>query len=177
MKVYAENSMEFDEPEEQANLAMPDANFFLKNAIGAGVMQVVAAGLTTMLLSRNVVDTMLKAIRSEDLAAWLTASAGILLAAFLIGFPALLLIQSVMDYRTARDLERLGLMTRGVVVKKWVETSSNDKPLYFVTYKYLANLTASQAVDEAVFQQMQQGENIFVLYLEKFPHISRLDLD
>jgi len=169
--------MKIENQEERENPAMLDSGVFLRSIYGAIFMLAISLAVTLLLLRLSIAEMVDHVINSETVAARVSATAEFLLAAFLIGLPIILLVQSLVDYRTASDLERLGLMTRGVVLKKWVETSSNDKPLYFVTYKYLASLTASQAVDEAVFQQMQEGENIFVLYLEKFPHISRLDLD
>lgn len=95
---------------------------------------------------------------------------------FLIGFPAVLLIQSVVDYRRAYALEHFGLMTKGSLVKKWVEILDNQ-PVYRVRYEYLTYLSAVQTVGEETYKQIIQDETLFVLYLENLPHISRLDLD
>ena len=102
--------------------------------------------------------------------------AGVLIVGFLLTAPATWFIQALMDYRNARDLDRLGSMTKGSVLEKWIEVS-NGKPVFHVRYKYLLHLTAMQIVNEDTFQQLQCNESIFVLYLDNLPHISRLDLE
>jgi hypothetical protein len=177
MRLSTEADMKIENQEERENPAMPDSGVFLRNIYGAILILAISLAVTLLLLRLSVAEMVDHAINSENVAARVSATAEFLLAAFLIGFPIILLVQSLVDYRTARRLERLGLATRGTVLKKWVEASTNGKPLYYVQYKYLTRLIATQIVDVAIFEQMQEGENVFILYLEEFPHISRLDLD
>ena len=50
-----------------------------------------------------------------------TALAGVLTVSFLFITSASWFIQSIIDYRNARDLDRLGLMTKGAIIEKWEE--------------------------------------------------------
>ncbi len=177
MRISTENSMSFEKHEEREKTAMPDSSVFRKNAIGAVVLLLISLALITFLLLPNVMNTINDAIRSHGMSEWLFVTASGFVIGFLIGFPLVLLVQSIVDYRRARDLERLGLMTKGLLVEKWVETLEDGKPVYRVRYKYLTYLKAVQTVDEETYKQIRENETLFILYLKHLPHISRLDLD
>lgn len=177
MRISTENSMSFEKHEGREHTAMPDSSVFRKNAIGAVILLLISLALIIFLLIPNVMNSINGAIRSQGMTEWVFVTASGFVVVFLLGFPIVLLAQSVIDYRRARDLERLGLMTKGALVEKWVETPEDHKPVYRVRYKYLTHLSAVQSVDKETYKQIRENETLFVLYLTHLPHISRLDLD
>ena len=107
---------------------------------------------------------------------WSIALANVLLLGFLLAVSITLLVQSLVDYRNTRDLNRLGVVTKGLLVDKWVDVS-DEKPVYRVRYKYLTQFHTVQIVGKDILQQLKRDENVQVLHLTQLPHISRLDLD
>lgn len=177
MRISADTGAYSEAREYREHAAMPNSSLFRKNAVGALLLLLLSLALTFWLLLPNAMDSFKEASRSQSIASWLFITAGGFVIGFLIGFPAVLLIRCAVDYRLSRDLERFGLMTKGSLVKKWVETSENSTPVYRVRYEYLTYLSAVQTVGEETYTQISHDETLFVLYLENLPHISRLDLE
>jgi|GEM_PF-2078622 len=176
MRISVENRMSVEAQAHRENLAMPNPSLFMKNAVGAVLLLLLSLALSVWLLLPNLMDLLSEAIHSQNIVEWVFITASGFVMGFLIGFPAVLLIQCMVDYRRSRDLERFGLMTKGSLIKKWVE-AWDDRPVYRVRYAYLTYLSAVQTVGEETYEQISQDETLFVLYLENLPHISRLDLD
>ena len=158
----------------QDNLTTPDTKLLINNIIGAFLILMISLVFTFVLLFPSLMAQFNTDISSVGTPVLLLG--GVLIMGFLITVPATWFIQAIIDYRNARDLDRLGLMTKGTVVEKW-EAELNGKPVYYLQYKYLTHLRATQTTDKNTYQQLQHNENVFVLYLDNLPHISRLDLD
>jgi hypothetical protein len=156
------------------NVAMPDSKLLAKNIMGSFMILLLAIVSIGTLLLPNLGELLKLGVSSIGESA--AVLAGVLIVGFLLTVPTTWFIQALMDYRNARDLDRFGSMTKGSVLEKWID-ASNGKPTFHVRYKYLLHLTAMQIVNRDTFQQLQCNENIFVLYLDNLPHISRLDLD
>lgn len=156
------------------NVAMPDSKLLVKNIMGSLMTLLLAIVSVGTLLLPNLGELLKLGVSSIGESA--AVLAGVLIVGFLLTVPTTWFIQALMDYRNARNLDRFGSMTKGSVLEKWID-ASNGKPTFHVRYKYLLHLTAIQIVNRDTFQQLQCNENIFILYLDNLPHISRLDLD
>jgi len=154
--------------------AMPGSKLLIKNIIGSFMILIITILSISILLIPNIMELFKSGFSSPVASA--TALAGVLTVSFLFITSASWFIQSIIDYRNARDLDRLGLMTKGAIIEKW-EEELNGKSVYHLQYKYLTHLSATQITDKDTYQQLQYYENVFVLYLDNLPHISRLDLD
>jgi hypothetical protein len=170
-----ENLMSFND-QIRSNVAVSDLKLVTRNIIGVFLMLTLSLLLIVAILIPNMIGLTASAVSSHSFSEWGVVFAGILLMGFLIVAPVILLIQSSVEYRNIRALSRFGLMTKGSIVDKWVE-SSDGKPVYHVHYTYLSHFTAVQIVDKVVFEELKYNETIFVLHLEHAPHISCLDLD
>jgi len=147
------------------NVALSDSKLLLKNLF---------ASFLTLTLSLAIIGILLYS-QMSNLASGAVLSC-ILLMGFVIATLGTRFVQSLKNYRHAHELGRLGLMTKGMILDKWAG-ELNGKIVYQVRYQYLARLNAVQIVDKDTFNQLRHKGNIFVLYLENLPHVSRLDLD
>lgn len=175
MRLFSEKILSFDD-QWRGNTAVTDSKLIVKNIVGSFLILILSLLVIVMLLFSNVLDLVHHAIYSQDIAGWMMVLANLLLLGFLTALPIAWLVQSLVDYRNNRDLTRLGMMTKGSIVDKWVDLSGS-KPIYYVRYKYLAQFSTTQKVGEETFRQLKRDEKVFVLYLEHSPHISRLDLE
>lgn len=150
------------------NIALSDSALLLKQLTGS---------FSTFILSLVAIGMLLfSQLTNGNVITWGTALAYIFLMGFVIAALGTRFTQSLTNYRHAQDLGRFGLMTKGMILDKWV-SEMNGKLVYQVSYQYLMRLTAVQLVDQDTFTQLRHNANVFVLYLENLPHISRLDLD
>lgn len=101
---------------------------------------------------------------------------GLLLAIFLVSLPVFWLVHDLTEYRTARALDRRGIITKGMLMDTWVE-EENGRPAFYIRYQYAIRLNAMQRVDRETFEQTDRAETLYVLHLEDQPQVSRLDLD
>ncbi len=175
MRTFTQITISFED-QPRGNIAIPRMKLIINNMIGAFLILIIALTLIVTLLLPNVLDAIQYAMLSPGIAERILVLADLLLLGFLLAVPTTFLVWSLLDYRNARNLTRLGVMTKGSLLDKWADTSG-PRPVYHVHYRYLAQFDATQTVDEDVFQQLKRDENIFVLHLEHLPHISRLELD
>ena len=161
---------------DKVKAAAQDLKLITRNIVGMILVLMLTFLLIVAILAPGVVDLIENAISSQETFDWLVVFGCVLLMGFLIAVPIGLLLQSVAEYRHTRDLNRFGLMTKGSLLDKWVDTSGG-KPVYYVRYKYLASFNTSQMVDRNTFQGLKYDETLFVLHLEDLPHISQLDVD
>lgn len=175
MRLFSEKVLSFED-QLRGNIAPTNLKLIVKNIVGSFLILTLSLLLIITLLTPNLLDLIQQAISSQSTFEWMIVLANVLLLGFLIAVPIAWLVQALVDYRNARDLNRLGMMTKGSVVDIWVDLSGS-KPVYYVHYKYLAQFNTVQTVEENVFQQLKRDENVYVLHLEYIPHISRLDLD
>jgi len=171
-----ENLLNLEGQPRKVKVAMPSLKLTTRNIIGVSLILVISFLLIIFILLPNVIDLIESAVASQGAWEWLVVFGSILLMGFLIAVPISLLIQSFMEYRNVRDLNRFGVMAKGSLVNKWVD-ESGGKPVYYVRYKYSAPFNTSQTVDRETFQQLRYDETLFILHLENLPHISQLDLD
>jgi hypothetical protein len=155
------------------HLAIPDSKLLLKNIVGSFMILTLSI-LAIVLLLFPKLSELVKGISSSRLVP-ATLLAGTLLVCLLFAIPLSWFVQSLVNYRNASSIDRMGIMVKGSILDKWVD-ESNDKLVYYVRYKYSVHLNARQAVDRDIFQQLNRDESVFVLHLEDLPHISRLDL-
>jgi hypothetical protein len=88
--------------------------------------------------------------------------------------PLILFFKAVSKYHAARSLDRLGVITKGSVLQKWVDIV-DDQRVYRASYQFKDNLQAWQTIPFQYYEEISPGQDIEVLCLEKFPHFSRLD--
>ena len=175
MRLFSEKILSFED-QWRGHLATTNLKLIVKNIVGSFLILMLSLLLIITLLTPNLMDLLKRAISSQGMFEWMIVLANVLLLGFLIAMPVAWLLQGLVDYRNARDLNRLGMMTKGSIVDKWVDLSGS-KPVYYVHYKYLAQFNSVQTVEENVFQELKRDENVYVLHLEHLPHISHLDLD
>jgi hypothetical protein len=104
------------------------------------------------------------------------ALGGVLTVAVLFVGPVLLFVNAVARYLAARSLDRLGVITKGSILQKWVDTV-DDQCLYRVSYQFKSHLRAWQTVPPQFYEGTSPGQTVEVLHLEGSPHLSRLELD
>ena len=154
----------------------PNAKYLGKNLIGAFLILIVSLLMILIILAPEVTELFRFAVSSRGILAWTIALGSLFLVGFLIVFPVFLIVQGFIDHRNARDLDRIGILTKGSIAEKWVDESENI-PIYHVRYKYFLDINALQIVNEDVFQKLKCDQSIDVLHLKHTPHVSRLDLD
>ncbi|MEW6403688.1 MAG: hypothetical protein AB1649_17980 [Chloroflexota bacterium] len=100
--------------------------------------------------------------------------AGIFTLLLLFLGPLALCINAILRYREARALDRLGVITKGLILEKWVDTV-DDQPSYRVSYQFKDHLRAWQVVPASLYHSLHVGQTVEVLHLSQSPHISRLE--
>jgi hypothetical protein len=156
--------------------AMPNSKSLSSNIVGAFLMLLIALAAIIVLLWGPMSAQIERAQAESGILEWGTALGYGLLIVFLAAVPAAFLVRALSDYRSARSLDRIGIMTKGRVVEKWIE-NSGGKPDFCVRYSYPASLSAVQRVDQQTYEQLQREDRVFVLVLKDQPEVSRLDLD
>jgi hypothetical protein len=107
---------------------------------------------------------------------WVMAVGGAFTVSILFLGPFILFMTALWKYLAARSLDRLGVITKGCVLQKWIDTV-DDKPSYRVSYQFKKDLRAWQTVPFTHYEILAPGQEVEVLYLEKSPHLSRLDIE
>lgn len=160
----------------QGLTATPEKVALMKNLVGAMMILVISNLMIFGILAPDLVELSKIATISKDFPDWMVVIGSCLIVVILMAFPVMLIIQGLVDFRTASTLDQLGILTKGYIAEKWVDLS-NHWPVYHVRYCYLLHMSALQIVSKELFQRLQYGQDINVLHLEDAPHISRLAME
>ena len=160
----------------QGLTATPEKVTLMKNLVGAMMVLVISNLMIFGILAPDLVELSKIATISKDFSDWIVVIGSCLIVGILIVFPVMLIIQGLVDLRTASTLDRTGILTKGYIMDKWVDVS-NHRPVYHVRYRYLLRMNALQIVSKELFQRLNHGQDINVLHLEEAPHISRLAME
>ena len=160
----------------QGLTATPEKVALMKNLVGAMMILVISNLMIFGILAPDLVELSKIATISKDFSDWIVVIGSCLIVGILIVFPVMLIIQGLVDLRTASTLDRTGILTKGYIMDKWVDVS-NHRPVYHVRYRYLLRMDALQIVSKELFQRLNHGQDINVLHLEEAPHISRLAME
>jgi len=113
---------------------------------------------------------------SSSIRKWFMALGGIFTVGILFIGPILLFANAMIQYFAARSLDRLGVITKGSILQKWVDMV-DDRLMYRVSYQFKSHLRVWQTVPLQFYEQTSPGQIVEVLHLEKSPHLARLELD
>lgn len=160
----------------QGLMATPEKVALIENLVGAMMVLVISILTIFKILAPDLVALSKVATISKDFSNWIVVIGSCLIVGILIVFPAVLIIQGLVDLRAASTLDRTGILTKGYIMDKWVDVS-NHRPVYHVRYRYLLRMDALQIVSKELFQRLNHGQDINVLHLEEAPHISRLAME
>ena len=154
-------------------MAVPSSKMLLKKLVGVSLILMISIWTIITILIPGLLSLFSQALLSKGLLDWTAALGGLGLVAFLIAYPILLILQGISSYKDARLLEKLGILTSGWVIDKWVD-DSEGRAIYYIRYKYLNQRNALQRVSKDVFQRLARNQGVKVLILEHMPHISRI---
>jgi hypothetical protein len=154
--------------------AVPEPQRLIRNIAGSFLILVLSVLTVLLLLLPEILDLFRQVFSSARES--ITILTGLLLAAFLVSLPAAWLVRSLLDYRTARALDRVGIVAKGSLMDKWVE-EENGRLSYYIRYKFVIYMNAMQKVERETYERLGREESLYILHLEQRPWISRLDLD
>lgn len=159
----------------QRIVAIDNARFFAKNLVGSILIFGISLTALKFLLLPEIISLFQRASVLANLKEWILLSGGVVCSVSLFVFPLFLIVQAIILFRHAHELERNGKVIKGDVVEKWVDTT-NEQQVYYVCYKYLEDIYAVQKVARDIFQSLANSQKVKILMLEQLPHISRMFL-
>jgi hypothetical protein len=112
MRLFSPRIFSFED-QLRGNIATTNMKLIVKNIVSSFLILMLSLLLIITLLTPRLLDLLKSAISSQDMFEWMIVLANVLLLEFLIAVPFAWLLQALVDYRNARDLNRLGMMTNG----------------------------------------------------------------
>ena len=158
----------------RSHTASVDSKYLVRNIVGSSLVLVLSILAVVLILLPPIVDLFRQAFASFAISA--TLLSGLLLSVFLVSLPVSWFVRSLGKYRTAKALNRRGVVTKGSLMDKRVD-EENGQPAFYVRYRYAIHLNAMQRVDRETFEQVRRDGTLYILYLEDRPQDSRFDLD
>ncbi len=131
---------------------------------------------TCILLLPEAMERLEKLSLFADMKSRVMALGGVFTLTVLFVGPLILFFNAAFRYRAARALDRLGVIAKGSILQKWVDTV-DDQPSYRVSYQFKNHLRAWQSIPEDFYETVSPGQDVEILYLEKSPQLSRLEWD
>jgi hypothetical protein len=132
----------------------------------------IASVFLAILMADNGLSNMLHAENSRSYIVGMAFLVGGVIA--VIG-SAVFLFPALVQVWLAFQLEREGVIIDAVVIQKRLEKDQNGRLFCFIVYSYNNEFYIKQAIIQAEYEQLKEGEMVKVRYLPKSPATARLE--